>query len=190
MIYTISSPSMWDEIAAVVSRIVAAEAPSKDTRQREAELIRIARDYSGLINRICYMYAGSRENFEELRQDVLVNIWRGLHTCRESGALTAWLYRVTINTCVSGMRRMAKNNMVVSLNTVGDSAEYTAEDERISELYALISRLGVMDKAVIMMWLDSRSYDEIGGVLGLTRSGVAARLHKIREKLKQYHKEL
>lgn len=56
-------------------------------------------------------------------------------------------------------------------------------NELLREMYRLISRLDKIDKAIILMWLDERSYDEIAEVTGFTRNNVATRLHRIKQRL-------
>ena len=154
---------------------------------REARFKQVLKLHGDLVSAICFSFANRRNEFEELRQDALVNIWKGLADFNGDADIKTWLYRVTLNTCVSTYRKSsAQLTDFDSLeNVAGISAEGLARDE-VDYLHTLISMLNPEDKGIILMWLDSHSYDEIAEVMGLKRNTVATRIHRIHEKLKTF----
>ena len=140
-----------------------------------------------LLYKICYMYATDGDHFNDLYQEVLANIWQGLATFRGDSAVSTWIYRVAINTCVSNCRSSARHRVgKVSLDEAAGLAGDDPSDSRtarIRQMYELISGLSAMDKALILMWLDEKSYDEISELTGISRSNVAVRLHRAKQKL-------
>ncbi|MDE6131446.1 MAG: RNA polymerase sigma factor, partial [Muribaculaceae bacterium] len=110
----------------------------------------------------------------------------------ESSAST-WIYRMAINTCITWLRRNKRHNMSLSLESAAE-IPYTGEGEFDTERYRqfqlLLSRLEPLEKAVITLWLDEHSYDEISQITGLSKSNVAVRLHRIKEKLMKSGKDL
>lgn len=145
---------------------------------------RLVADYGDMISGICFSFASDGDEFKDLRQDALLNLWRGLSQFREASGLSTWVYRVTMNTCVSSYRRRTRVGRKVSLSEVGELADAPDETrERVEYLHTLIGHLGAVDRSIVLMWLDERSYDEIAQVMGMNRNTVATRLRRIREKL-------
>lgn len=144
----------------------------------------IVAEYSPLISKICYMYATDSEHFKDLYQESLINLWQGLDRFRGDSKVSSWLYRITLNTCVSNFRRNRKHSENLPLEAAVEIAgadDSHTEDVRM--LYNLISRLDRLDKAIIMLWLDEKPYDEIAEITGLNKSNVGVRLNRIRKRL-------
>ncbi len=143
-----------------------------------------------LINKVCYMYATDGEHFKDLCQEVATNLWQGMASFRGDARESTWVYRVALNSCVSFFRRQSARRVeTVDLENAAcveaDSGERLAQ---LREMYRLISSLGKIDKALILLWLDEKSYDEMAEITGLTRSNVASRLHRARQRLAQQAK--
>ena len=154
----------------------------KSLEMRFAECIRI---HDSMIRRICLGYAHTSQDIDDLYQDVLVNIWRGLPAFRADSSMRTWVYRIALNTCVSTLRIRSKQPLQTSLDEVILVPDHSQEKkEAIKELYECISTLGPIDRAIVMMWLDEYSYEEIADTIGIKRNNVATRLHRAKEKLK------
>lgn len=144
----------------------------------------ILNEYSGLVARVCYMYGSDEEQRKDLYQECMLNVWQGLRHYRGDAKLSTWLYRACINTCITSYRRNHRHDSTVPLESAPPiAAEDSSRSEDLRELYNLISQLGAVDKAVIMMWLDEKSYDEISEITGMPRNTVASRIRRIKERL-------
>ena len=142
------------------------------------------------ISRICFSYSCSVVEFEDLRQDALINIWRGLHSFRGESSMKTWIYRVTINSCLSTIRRHSRHQHESLDGLYGLIDSDDSDKESIEQLHRIINTLDPDEKAIIMMWLDELSYDEIGAAMGLNRNTIATRIRRIKEKItKEYEKE-
>lgn len=152
---------------------------------KEKRFMTVVTDNRQLIYKVCYMYATDRDHFQDLYQEVLANIWEGLDSFRGNSAISTWLYRTAINTCVTFFRRHNRHSS--EMTSLEVASELVADDnvrgEQLREMYALIAKLSKIDKAMILMWLDERSYDEIAEVTGFSRNNVATRLRRIKQKL-------
>lgn len=158
---------------------------STDNSQREAQFNSLVSENRQLICKVCYMYATDVDYFNDLYQETLANIWSAMDSFRGEARISTWLYRIAINSCVTFFRRHHRhdslNAPIESLVDIpGDDGRRT---ENLREMYRLISQLDPMEKALIMMWLDENSYDEISEVTGLARNTVATRLRRIKQKL-------
>lgn len=141
--------------------------------------------HDAMIKRICFGYAKTAEDLEDLYQDVLVNLWQSMPRFRGDASMKTWIYRIALNTCVSNLRirsKAVKGALVTDIVDVVDESEQERVD--IKELHECITTLGPIDKAIMMLWLDEYSYDEIASMVGLKRNNVATRLHRAKEKLK------
>lgn len=143
-----------------------------------------------LIYKVCYMYATDDEHFKDLYQEVLIHLWQGLDRFRGDAKVSTWIYRASINTCVSQYRLNRKHDETLSLDgvMVADNDDGTRL-RQLREMYRLISCLDRMEKAIILLWLDEKSYDEISEITGLCRNSVASRLRRIKMKLQQLSEE-
>ncbi|MDE7108770.1 MAG: sigma-70 family RNA polymerase sigma factor [Muribaculaceae bacterium] len=164
-----------------LSRII----PGNETeRQREETFSAIIRDHGNIISGICFSYSDNREDMKDLRQDIMLNIWKGLSNFRGESSLTTWLYRVALNTCVSTVRKKSGRVSTVGFDDIGDMAdEDDVTSERLAMLHSMISTLSPLDKAIITMWLDERNYEEIAEVTGISRNNVAVRINRIKKRL-------
>ncbi len=157
----------------------------KEENTREKMFASIMHDYGATISGICFSYASNADDLKDLRQDILINIWKGLASFRGDSSLSTWIYRVALNTCVSTVRKKSKSLSTIPLDGIMEPPEDNDPDsrDRIETLHKLISTLSPLDKAVITMWLDERKYEEIAEVTGISRNNVAVRINRIKQKL-------
>ncbi len=143
-----------------------------------------------IIYKVCYMYAVDDDHFKDLYQEVLINLWQGLGEFRGDSQISTWIYRTSINTCVTFYRKDRKMGVRQPIEDLvdipGDDGERL---QLLKEMYRLVSRLNRIEKAIILMWLDEKSYEEISEITGLTRNNVASRLRRIKAKLVELGKE-
>lgn len=143
-----------------------------------------------LICKVCYMYATDSNHFNDLYQETLINIWQGLDKFRGDAQVSTWIYRTAINSCITFYRR----NKVMSNASSIDGLPELIDDRsdkpsQLKELYRLVSCLNKMDKALVLLWLDEKTYDEISAVTGISRNNVASRLRRIKAKLVKMSQE-
>ncbi len=152
--------------------------------QRQKKFLEIADSYKDLVAKVCSVYSSDSAPFADLYQEVMINIWTGLDAFRGEAKMSTWLYRLAINTCITWHRRNRRDRLFVPVDTIRDIPD-TSDDTRgnLNELYALIGRLEPFDKALITLWLDEKSYDEISAILGISKANVATRLHRVKARL-------
>ncbi len=179
------STSLLRRLLFAAARLVSPSAVERDRRFREIMSV-----HAALVERICFSFAGSETEYADMRQEAWINIWRGLDSRREESKLSTWIYRVTFNSCISALRSRALKG-AVSLDFVADviAADPVSRAE-VEYLHSLIACLPAQDKAIIIMWLDEHTYDEIAQVTGLPRNTVATRLRRIKEKIVNLHHKL
>lgn len=151
----------------------------------QIDFTRIVREHKGTIYTVCYMFSKDEEEVADLFQDILVNLWNGFPKFRGESSVRTWIYRVSLNTCISAERKKKKNGETIPLEMDINLFEDSGEDmKQIRLLQGRISRLGPFDRAIVLLWLENLSYDEIGAIVGITAKNVSVRLFRIKEQLK------
>lgn len=157
-----------------------------DSPMSERDFALIINEHSRIINKVCYFYATDTMPFDDLRQEIYVNIWLGLNRFKGESKMSTWIYRVAVNSALLALRSSKRRVETVSLEFgIRDvSTEIDdAQRENLQALQALINRLEDVEKAIILLWLDEYSYEEIADTLGLKRNTVAVKIHRIKNKL-------
>lgn len=151
---------------------------------KERLFLEMLETHKNLIAKVCYVYTSHNADFEDLYQETVVNLWQGFDRFRGDAKISTWIYRAAINTCITWLRRNKKHTCNVPLeNGMAVAADETNRMSEYKHLQALISRLKPLEKAIVTLWLDEKSYDEIAAITGLSRSNVAVKLHRVKEKM-------
>ena len=156
----------------------------------ENDFARVVREHKGAIYTVCYMFSKDKDEVEELFQEALIALWRGFESFRGESAIRSWIYRVSLNTCISAERKKRRRADSVRLDMNINLFSDTDEDSRQAQmLRERIGKLGVFDRAIILLWLENLSYEEIGAIVGISAKNVSVRLVRIREQLKNMSNE-
>lgn len=157
---------------------------TKMKNDRQQRFLQLADAYKDVIAKVCSVYSSDSAPFADLYQEVMINIWTGLESYRGDAKVSTWIYRLAINTCITLHRRNRRHSLGVPVEGAFDIPDTdSSTTESIRELYRLISLLDPFDKALITLWLDEKSYDEISSILGISKANVATRLHRVRARL-------
>lgn len=144
----------------------------------------IVTKYRSIIFKVCFLYAGEEE-FEDYYQEVLIQLWRSLPKFRGESEISTWIYRISLNTCITFIRRDSKMRKIPLSQELDFWNNDVESKMQVRELYQLINQLNKLEKAMILLWLEEKSYEDIAAITGLSRSNVAVKLSRIKEKLKK-----
>jgi len=157
----------------------------------EQEFLSVIKEYERVIYKVCYLYTSRNATLNDLYQDVVLNLWRAYPKFRGECKISTWIYRIALNTCISFIRKEKNVPEIVTL-TPYESEWMTEEQDSfqlmLKELYYLIGQLGQLDKSIILLYLEEKSYEEISEIIGLTVTNVATKLNRIKEKLRKMKK--
>ena len=131
------------------------------------------------------MFSKDSEEVNDLFQEVLIAIWQGLPTFKGQSNIATWIWRISLNTCISCERKKKKNVTVPLSMDVDYFEDKDADAQQVRMLYERVHQLKPFDRAIVLLWLEGIPYDEIAAIVGITTSNVATRLFRIREQLKQ-----
>lgn len=151
----------------------------------EKEFEKIVSDNKSTVYTVCYMFADDADEADDLFQEVLVNLWKGLPQFNGQCSLSSWIWRVSLNTCISCDRKKKRRHterLTMERNLYEDD-DATARQAQM--LRKRISRLKPFDRAIVLLWLENISYEEIGQIVGISAKNVSVRLVRIREELKR-----
>lgn len=156
----------------------------------EQEFVSMIRTYERVIYKVCYVYATPYASLGDLYQEVVINLWKAFPKFRKECKLSTWIYRIALNTCISFMRKEKNLPEIISLTQSFDRMEDDDETQAmLKQLYRMIDRLGQLEKSIVLLYLEEKSYEEIAEITGLTVTNVATRLSRIKDKLRKMNKE-
>lgn len=151
----------------------------------EREFTQLVHEQKSTIYTVCYMFARDKDEAADLFQDVLINLWKGIGKFRNDSEISTWVYRVSLNTCISAdrkKRKMPTTRLDMNIDLFDDD---DTDSRQIQVLRQRIQRLQPLDRAIVLLWLESLSYQEIADIVGLTPKNISVRLTRIRLQLKQ-----
>ncbi len=157
-----------------------------DKPRLDGDFLALLNEYRGAVQRVSRTYTSSTAEREDLVQEIVYQLWRAFPSFRRESVGLTWVYRVALNTAITGLRRRARRPVQVPLEAAFDVPSPPApavSDPRAELLYRAIRSLGDVDRALVMCHLDDLSYREIADVLGLSESNVGARLSRARARL-------
>lgn len=152
------------------------------TQTREEIFTEAVLAHRNIIYKVCYIYA-PKGMIEDYYQEVLCNLWQSFDRFEGRSKYSTWIYRIAIYTCISFIRR--KQPAFISLSFDISTDDDPALKERLEELHSVINRLGHIDRALIILWLDGYAYNEIAEITGLSESNVAVKLMRAKNKIKE-----
>lgn len=152
------------------------------TQTKEQLFLDIVHANRNIIYKVCYIYA-PKGMIEDYYQEVLCNLWQSFDKFEGRSKYSTWIYRIALYTCISYIRR--KRPATISLSFDISNNEDSALKEQLDELHSIINRLCYIDRALIILWLDGYSYEDMAEVTGLTESNVAVKLMRAKNKIKE-----
>jgi RNA polymerase sigma-70 factor (ECF subfamily) len=156
----------------------------KEMKNNEQEFITFVNENRSIIYKICFLYSNKFQSHDDLYQEVVINLWNAWPKFRGDCKVQTWVYRIALNTCVSFLRRSKLRPDSIPLTRSIEAIADEGDIAKINELYRLIGNLGKLEKAIVLLYIEERSHDEIAGIIGISRSNVAVKLFRIKEKLK------
>ena len=149
----------------------------------QTEFAQIVKENKSTIYTVCYMFSKNTDEVNDLFQEVLVNLWKGMSSFKGRSDIRTWIYRIALNTCIS----MDRKKKIATIPLSMDANLFQDQDEdtkQVKLLHNRINKLQSFDKAIVLLWLENISYDEIGEIVGISTKNVASRLFRIKEKLR------
>ena len=157
---------------------------------KEHQFELLVRQHKRTIYTVCYMFSHNKAEVDDLFQEILIRLWNGFDTYEGRSDARTWIYRVALNTAINQDKKERRRIETVPLTVDIDPYEVdNPKTEQVRKLHDLISQLELIDRSLILLWLEGISYDEIGAIIGITPNNVGVRLARIKEKLVKMSKK-
>ncbi len=158
----------------------------------EIEFEQLIKAHELLVFKVCRVYAYNNVDRQDLFQEIVLQLWKSYPKFKQQSKFSTWLYRVAIYTAIAGLRKQTKIIQFTepeSLpNIAGDIGYDKTQDEQLAELYKAIEQLNEIEKAIIMLYLEDKSYEEMEEILGINQGNLRVKMTRIKDKLKQLTK--
>jgi len=148
--------------------------------------IEIIQQHESIIYKVTKLYANSKEDGQDLYQEIVYQLWKSFASFRNDAKITTWMYRVALNTCITFLHKEKRRRVHTEidealLNT--PSTNDALKEERIEMLYAALKKLDTIERGIILLYLEGKTYDEIATITGFTATNVGTRLARIKQKI-------
>jgi RNA polymerase sigma-70 factor, ECF subfamily len=145
-----------------------------------------------MIHKVCHVYCNNENDREDLFQEIFIQLWKAWPSFRGEAKFSTWLYRISLNTAISGLRRRKNQLFYVEPGRmpeqIGDDGEGADKEEKLASLYKAIRQLSDLERAMIMLYLDDKSYEEMEDILGVKQNSLRVKMNRAKEKLKKLTK--
>jgi len=148
------------------------------------------RENAGLIHKVCSLYAFTPQDREDLFQEIVIRIWKALPGFKGLSKVSTWMYRIALNTAIITIKTDRRRE---SLN--GDAkwisqeiTEQNPENELWDEVVAALTLLNPVEKAIIMLYIEDYSYEEMEEIMGITQNTIRVKMTRIKDKLREHTK--
>lgn len=140
---------------------------------------KIIKEHEALIYKVARAYAPDEEDRKDLYQEIVYQLWKSFPNFRKEAKVSTWMYRVALNTSITHAKKAKKNknqsSIDIELLNIADDTDHVLE-ERVQMLYAHIQQLNLIEKGIILLFLEGKSYEEIANITGLSPTNIGTRL--------------
>jgi RNA polymerase sigma factor (sigma-70 family) len=155
----------------------------------EHEFVEMINRHRGIIYKVCNLYGLDQEDKNDLFQEVVLQLWKAFPSFRRESKQSTWMYRIALNTAITNFRKTSRRLESSGISTdefqIPDLGAYPEEDEQMSLLKRAINCLTEIEKAIILLHLEDKTYDEISEIIGISKTNVGVRITRIKVKLEK-----
>ncbi|MEP6928115.1 MAG: sigma-70 family RNA polymerase sigma factor [Ginsengibacter sp.] len=154
------------------------------------DFLNLIQDNKKIIFKICNSYCANKNDREDLAQEIIYHLWKSGHSFNTDHKFSTWMYRVALNVAISFYRKEKRSGPVISIaehliDVEDKKDEHNEAEKNINLLQQFINELKELDRALMILYLEEKSYSEISEILGITETNVATKINRTKEKLKQ-----
>jgi RNA polymerase sigma-70 factor (ECF subfamily) len=154
---------------------------------KQTEFLSMLETHRAMVHKVCHLYGHTPTDREDLFQEISFQLWKAWPSFRGDSKVGTWLYRIALNTAITGLRKK-RDHVVLAGERMPDPADPGTdreEEERREHMYAAIRGLSEWERAVVMLYLEDKSYEEMEEILGVSQNNLRVRMTRIREKLRK-----
>lgn len=163
--------------------------PIKLQQEQEHIFVKKLEKHQNIVHKICTFYTNNSDDHKDLFQEITIQLWRAYPTFRGDSKFSTWMYRVALNTAITLFRKSKRNIKAQSFDKISFKIEYQdydpTADVQIKLLYEAVRELNNIDRALVFLYLEDRTYEEIADTLGISNVNARVRMSRIKDKLKR-----
>jgi RNA polymerase sigma-70 factor (ECF subfamily) len=170
----------------LIRRLTGKNALPLELLTRQQDFAGLIQQHRALIFKVCHVYCKTEADREDLFQEVVYQLWKSYSSFRGQAAFSTWMYRVAINTAISGARRNKLGRLTTYMEELPQAA-YSDDSnrEQIEQLRRAIAHLNDVEKSIVMLYLEEKSYEEMEAILGINQNNLRVKMNRIKEKLRK-----
>ena len=149
------------------------------------DFIKLITENENLVFKVCNIYAKNQVEKEDLKQEIIYQLWKSYASFRGEAKIQTWMYKVALNTALYFNKHKQPHTSDLSNVQIEDDQSLMELEDRLKQMYLAIRKLNELDKAITLLYLEKRTYQEIAEIMGITEKNVGVRLVRIKEKLRQ-----
>jgi RNA polymerase sigma-70 factor (ECF subfamily) len=149
--------------------------------------IQMIQSHELIILKITRAYALDKEDQKDLYQEVVYQLWKSFSSFRGDSKQSTWVYRIALNTSITHQKKNKRRRMSPEIEAIlQEKLSYVdfEKEERIRLLYDQIKQLNLVNKGIILLFLEGKSYEEIAQITGFTATNIGTRLARIKQKIR------
>jgi RNA polymerase sigma-70 factor (ECF subfamily) len=158
----------------------------------QQEFLELIKTHQPLIHKVCHLYGQTPMDKQDLFQEIIIQTWKAYNSFRGESKFSTWLYRIALNTAISAHRKNQRSVTTTSMDGIAAELAETVYDfekeEKLQQLYRAIAKLTEVERAVVLLYLDDKSYEEMEEVLGINQNNLRVKMNRIKDKLRQLTK--
>ena len=159
------------------------------TNQIQEQFLELLKENNGIIHKVCHLYCHSAHDRQDLFQEILLQLWKAFPKFRNESKISTWMYRIALNTAISDFRKQQRRISTVD-EALPESVGLYDHDpieqkERLVVLQRAVNRLSDIEKALVMLYLEEKDYQEMEEVLGINQANLLVKMNRIKEKLRR-----
>jgi RNA polymerase sigma-70 factor, ECF subfamily len=153
----------------------------------QQEFLQLIDQHRGILIKICSLYARLPEEREDLFQEIIIQLWKAWPSFKGLSKFSTWMYRIALNTSISGLRKKKAELVYMDHLQMPDRIheDDATRREQLSSLYKAIRELPEIDRAVVMLYLEDHSYEDMEEILGISQGTLRVKMARVKEKLKR-----
>ena len=157
-------------------------------KELEHNFVELLEKHQNIVHKVCRLYTNDQDSHNDLFQEITIQLWKAYPKFRGDAKFSTWMYRVGLNTAITLYR---KNKRRVATQEFGDveykikSEEYDdTEEQQLKLIYSAVKELNDIEKAIVFLYLEDKSYREISETLGISEVNARVKMNRIKTKLR------
>lgn len=152
----------------------------------EKEFVHQLKENQRIVHKMCRIYTNNQEDHEDLFQEITIQLWKAFPKFRREAKFSTWMYRIALNTAMTSTRKkkiLTDSSFEISNFSLRND-DYHDDTDKLKSMYDAIHQLTDIEKALIMMFLDNKKYNEISKILGITEGNARVKMNRAKNNLK------